>query len=197
MKMNEENQVWDPVKADRQARLSNLRLIAVILVIIALGGAWILGSAEYKKRTGEVELNAFMTFEEADKQLLEAGYYPMGESYRGRNRVIRTYEGRKVFGLMPVYSALETEEGNGRRLRLSHLFEESGRHAMADQGEICRQLKKELTRRYGTPEEKNDVEGKYWQWNRGDHGLVMLGYMMESMPVLCYVWTDSGPAGLT
>lgn len=198
MKPIEENSRWDPEQADRQARLSNLRLLAIIVLIAGLGVAWYLASSAYQKRTGEVQLNASMTFEEADRALLEAGFRPMSESRRQGNTSFRTYDSREVFGFMPVYSTLETSGRESEKwLRLSHVFEESGNHAAADPGEICRNLIEDLTRQYGTPKEINSVAGKSWQWERQDRSVISLGYIMQSVPMLSYLWTAVGPSAVS
>ena len=88
MKLNAENQIWDPETAYRESRAGNLRLLIAILVIIVVGAAWISGILAHQKRTGEVALNASMTFEEADKLLRDSGYNPMGLSYRKTTRRI-------------------------------------------------------------------------------------------------------------
>ena len=198
MKPNEESSRWDPEQADRQARLSNFRLLAIILLIAALGGAWLMLSAAYQKKTGEVQLNASMTFEEADRALLDAGFRPMSESHRQGNTAFRTYDSREVFGFMPVYSTLETSGHESEKwLRLSHVFEESGNHAAADPGEICRKLTEDLTRQYGSPKEISNAGEKYWQWEREDRSVISLGYIMQSVPMLSYLWTVVGPSAVS
>lgn len=193
MKSTDENTVWEPEEAYREARSANLRLLIVILLIIAAGTAWIMGIMVHQKRTGEVLLNASMTFEEADKLLRDSGYNPMGLSYRNGKKVLQTYDSRAVFSCLPAYSMLENnEENNQRILRLDHVFEEDGKHSMADPGEVFRKLKEGLTKQHGVPEEKADATDKYLQWERKDNGLILLGYLSPSMPVLCYIWTDSG-----
>ena len=62
MKLKTENQIWDPETAYRESRAGNLRLLIAILVIIAIGAVWISGILTHQKRTGEVALNASMTF---------------------------------------------------------------------------------------------------------------------------------------
>ncbi len=193
MKLKTENQIWDPETAYRESRAGNLRLLIAILVIIAIGAVWISGILTHQKRTGEVALNASMTFEEADRLLRDSGFNPMGLSYRNGKKSLQTYDSRAIFSCLPAYSMLEsTEENNEKLLRLDHVFEENGKHSMADPGEVCRKLREELTKLHGAPEEKSDATDKYLQWKRKDNSLVLLGYMSQSMPVLCYIWTDSG-----
>lgn len=193
MKLKTENQTWDPETAYRESRAGNLRLLIAILLIIAVGAAWISGILAHQKRTGEVALNASMTFEEADRLLRDSGYNPMGLSYRNGKKVLQTYDSRALFSCLPAYSMLENnEENNQRILRLDHVFEEDGKHSMADPGEVFRKLKEGLTKQHGVPEEKSDAADKYLQWERKDNGLILLGYLSPSMPVLCYIWTDSG-----
>ena len=192
MKQNTDNQIWDPERAYRESRSGNLRLLIAILVIIVIGAAWITGILAHQKRTGEVNLNASMTFEEADRQLRNAGYNPMGLIYRNGKKAIQTYDSRPVFSCLPAYSMLESaEENNEKMLRLDHVFQEDGKHSMADPGEICRTLRQDLTKLHGAPEEKYDSDGKYLQWKAKDNGRILLGYIDQSMPVLCYIWTDS------
>lgn len=192
MKQNADNQIWDPERAYRESRSGNLRLLIALLVIIAIGAAWITGILAHQKRTGEVKLNASMTFEDADRLLRDSGYNPMGLSFRKGNKAIQTYDSRRVFSCLPVYSMLESEEENNEKmLRLDHVFMEDGKHSMADPGEICRTLRENLTKLHGAPEEKFDSDGKYLQWKTKDNGRILLGYMDQSMPVLCYIWTDS------
>ena len=62
MKPDIENTVWDPEESYRQARSSGLRLLTVILLIIAAGAACLYLSLEHKKKTGEAELRASMSF---------------------------------------------------------------------------------------------------------------------------------------
>ena len=142
MKLKTENQIWDPETAYRESRAGNLRLLIAILVIIVVGAAWISGILAHQKRTGEVALNASMTFEEADRLLRDSGFNPMGLSYRNGKKVLQTYDSRAVFSCLPAYSMLENnEENNQRILRLDHVFEEDGKHSMADPGEVFRKLK--------------------------------------------------------
>ena len=192
MRPDEENAVWDPEKADRQAKIRNLRLLAVILLIVAAGGICLRLVTEHKKRTGEVALSASMTYAEADQTLRESGFIPMGLTYRSGSRALQTYDSRVVFGCMPVYSTLEGETLNGeKRLRLSHIFEEYGDHDAENPGETYEKLLKELTKLYGAPEELNDIGWDYCRWTRKDGSRVLLGYMAESVPLLCYDWTDN------
>ena len=192
MKPNEEYVAWDPEKAYRQAGAGTFRLIAVILVILAFGGIWIMGALENQKKTGEVALNTSMAFEEADSLLLDSGYTPLGRIHRSGSSTIRSYDSRILFGCLPAYSTLDTAEGKAENwIRLSHIFEEGGTHSLADPGDICRKLTDSLTGIYGAPEELNSTGDKYLQWKRKDQGIVLLGYMADSNLILCYVWTDS------
>lgn len=192
MKSTDENTVWEPEEAYREARSANLRLLIVILLIIAAGTAWIMGIMVHQKRTGEVLLNASMTFEEADRHLRNVGYDPMGLSYRNGKKSLQTYNSRWIFDCLPAYSMLETnEENNEKMLRLDHVFQEDGKHSMADPGEVFLKLKGDLSKQYGAPEEKSDATDKYLQWKRKDNGLILLGYLGQSMPALCYIWSDS------
>ena len=193
MKPDIENAVWDPEESYQQARSSGLRLLTVILLIIAAGAACLYLSLEHKKKTGEAELRASMSFEEADRTLQQSGYIPLDRIRRNGSQTYRTYDSRILFGCVPAYSMLVAEEQESeKQLQLTHVFEESGKHGMADPGEIFLKLKEELTKLYGTPEEQRGDSVKYWQWRRKDGSLILLGYVAQSMPLLYYLWTDSG-----
>jgi hypothetical protein len=193
MKPYEEGAVWNPEQADREAKIRSLRLFAVILLIAALGAVWIYTVSEQKKRTGEVDLSASLSFEEADQKLRSAGFTPLDEGYTHGSETLQTYYGRRVFGVMPVYSALESGlRENETYLRLSHIFEEDQLSSPSRPGEIFQELMKNLTKLYGAPQEISAADGPYWQWTRRDRSLVQLGYLTLSSPMLCYTWAERG-----
>ena len=185
-KRQEEDYRWDPESA--YAKSGSRRLIAFILAVIILGAAaiWIMQSRQ--ETLGEVELNASMRFEEADRKMQQAGYVPVFKAEKHGNTTTRYYEGRPVLGRMPAFTVLEHTEGETGGFRIFHSFEDERGSSAENPGPVYRHLKKELTALLGEPETRTDITGTYLVWSRKNSSRVLLGYMADGMPMLYFLY---------
>lgn len=189
MKANEENSVWNPEEAYRTSRAGGIRLLLLILLIAAIGAFFIF--RQNRQPADDLVLEASTSFEEADEILRDAGWRPTGEIKRNGDETVCFYEGRSVFGCEAVYASLqERRTGRGRELRLGYFFEESEKSGMADPGPVFLRLRDSLNKLYGSPEEPGSGSTRYLQWQQSKEGTIVLGYMMQSEPVLFYTWTE-------
>ena len=185
-KRQEEDYRWDPESA--YAKSGSRRLIAFILAVIILGAAaiWIMQSRQ--ETLGEVELNASMRFEEADRKMQEAGYRPVFRAEKHGNITSRYYEGKSVLGLLPAFSVLEYIDGEESGFRIGHSFEDEKGSSAEKPGKVYLHLKKELTALLGEPETRSDVTGSYLAWPRKNSREVLLWYMADGMPMLYFLY---------
>ena len=181
-------EVWDPEKAYARERRGRLRLLLFILLVIAAGAVWILSVQQDTGSMGDVPLKGSMTFEEADQKMREAGYEPYGAARYQGNIQSQEYGEREVCGCSSFLSVLEAEEGKDGGLRIGHAFLEQAGHSSENPGEIYNRLKKELTKRMGTPKTVEEAGTSYCQWNRSDRSCAILGYLWESYPVLFFIY---------
>ena len=187
-KRQEEDYRWDPESA--YAKSGSRRLIAFILVVVALGAAAIWFLQGRQESLGIVELKASMRFEEADRKMQQAGYIPVFKAEKHGNITARYYEGRPVLGQVPAFTVLEHIEGTEGGFRIGHSFEDEAGSSAEKPGPVYLHLKKELTALLGEPETRTEITGPYLAWSRKNSGEVLLGYMADGIPMLYFLYDN-------
>ena len=180
--------IWDPEKAYQQEKSRNFRLIVFILLVAAIAGIWTWLIQRDRAMGGDVPMKSTMSFEEAERKLLDAGFEPTGEPYQNEDATIREYDGRNIYGFFADISVLEVSESKDGGVCIEHVFYEEPGHDGDHPGEVCAYMKRELTRRMGEPEELRSSTGSYWRWKRDSHSYVQLGYLTESCLIVYYVY---------
>ncbi len=187
---------WDPESAYRRERSSSVRLIAFILLVAAVGAVLLFWTQKKRANAGDVDLNASMSFAQADKKMQDAGYVSFGNPETFGNTTVQYYgTSPRVFGMGADVSALDVTDGNGGMVRICHFFTEDNSwtdqvFSMDNPGEVFRYMKQNLVGIYGEPEFVQESTGiSYLCWARGGGSRVILGYLQDCMPALYYVYS--------
>ena len=177
---------WDPESAYNKS--GSFRLIAFILLVLVFGAAALFLARGKQEDPGFIDLDPSMTFEQADRKMLDSGYDPESEIYRFGTMQYRYYcNGPAVFRFVPASTALEhVDDKDGGGLGLIHSFAESGDTSYDHPGEVFLTLKDRLTGALGEPDAHTDGREPFLYWVVNDHVSALLGYMAESVPTLYY-----------
>lgn len=186
-----DGETWNPESA--YARQSPARLTALVVLLAALVAALVFllaysGAFDNANsgNWGRVNLRSGMGFEEARKQMRQAGFKEDGEVYVSREYRRAAFEPAEVYGHRTLFSVLEVSEDKDAQVVAGHVYEEPGKGSMDKQGEVFRDLKKRLTVLHGEPLEYNMDPIGYYMWNT-DEARIMLCYMdRETIQLVVY-----------
>ena len=180
----------DDAREPETGRASGARKVAAVAVLIllaAVAGITLLRTFSFSSaKPDSPALRAGMSFTEAARAVEKCGFVKDGEDTEKNGKHTQKYKSREVYGYETRYSILETEEGKGGRVSLTHYYRDTQGSGTNSWKYV--QIANRMREKYGRPKEMKDMVVEGYSWSEGNGGYML--YAVAGMIIVSQWQSD-------
>ena len=171
-----ENRTGDSGEAPVGSFPGRQKALPVFLFILLVAAAVLLsvylGVVKSPASRSGPELRPGLSFTEASEIMERSGYQPDGEPFLNNGRITQSYQSHEAFGTEAWFVSLDVAEGEGSHVAVTYYYADND-IGLNSNSAVFRNLKKELSHRFGDPEFRTLVYDHYYWPAENGHRMLM------------------------